>query len=49
MEREGDTMADLTICYDSKYAAGWANSDTMGETHVVAGILLQGCRGYGEQ
>ena len=40
----GDTMTDLAICYDSKYAAGWANSDTMGETHVVAGILLQGLR-----
>ena len=37
-------MTDLAICYDSKYAAGWANSDTMGETHVVAGILLQGLR-----
>ena len=40
----GDTMTDLAICYDSKYAVGWANSDKMGDTHVVAGGLMQGLR-----
>ena len=45
----GDTMTDLAICYDSKYAAGWANSDTLGDTHVVVGIRGSCCRGYNEQ
>ena len=32
----GDTLTDLAICYDSKYAAGWADSNTMGDTHVCS-------------
>ena len=40
----GDTMTDLAICYDSEYAAGWANSNQMGDKNVVAGSLLQGLR-----
>jgi len=32
----GDTLTDLAICYDSKCAAGWADSNTMGDTHVCS-------------
>ena len=43
-KHRGDEIIDLAICYDSKYAAGWANSDKMGDTHVVARSLMQGLR-----
>ena len=35
--------------YDSTYAANWASTDDMLDTHVEAGILLQGLRRAVEQ
>lgn len=43
----GDTLKNLVICYDSKYAASWGSTNDMLDTNVSileAGILLQGLR-----
>ena len=48
-KERGDTLTNLAICYDSNYAASWGSTDDMLDTHVEAGILLQGLRRAVEQ